>query len=683
MQTIDTGEGPAYIVKTRSDACALWDWLRPYTARGDYLGWDGETNGVQNTFHPDWKLRTAQMSDGGVGWVVLAEHSDFDLSMRTVIKECTRVHSRWVAHFAENDIRFAHCGAPGAVRLDSIEPHFFDTQPLVAWYDPRTVTSHDVFDDNGRPIALPRALKPVVNRILGVDTLTDAERDLVERFRELDPGVAYVNSKGLTAYRPRTTKALKTWGFANIPDVDPIYLRYAALDAMLELRLFHVLRAELERRGQWPAAYASMKRQWHVDLMTLGGMLVDGPYVRWVHKHFQKIIADREPFLAGHGVGATAMGPAVGTAFERLGVRSTRVTDNGAPSWDKTMIQTIIDNADQAITPAHHQAVELAKVIKTVRQAVKFIPAYIVPMLEALEADGRIHCSMREIGAVTSRQSAERPAVQQMPKRTSQLIRAAFVAPEGWVIVSSDLKQGEPRTMAALSGDLNLQADIEAGDINSALAKLTYGDKFIDDPQVFKDASTPSYDYRDRGKRGFLMHCYGGGLNKLASNLLLGVPVGEAASIKERWRDRYRRLHDYGEQVNNQPAVVLDDGWIVPLWDRYYVDSKGVHCGTKPSRKGLNAATQGNQAVIMRMARDKLIEWGWSWAIIMLVHDEIVGCVPGGMAETFRAALEAAMTMEFHGFPIRCDATIEGRSWMPQTQFDEEMAVALVGAVDD
>lgn len=681
MQTIETGEGPAFIVKTRGDATALWDWLKPYTARQDYLGWDGETNGVQNTFHRDFRLRTAQMSDGQVGWVVLAERTDFDLDMRTVIRECTRVHPRWVAHFAENDIRFAHCGAPGSVRTDSIEAHFSDTQPLVAWYDPRTVTSHDVFDDYGRPIALPRALKPVGNRILGIDTLTEAERDLVHRFRELDPGVEYINSKGETAYRPRTTKAAKTWGFANIPDSDPVYQRYAALDAMIELRLFHVIREELIKRGQWTEALATLRRQWHVDLMTLRGMLVDGPYAHWVHAHFRKIVNDREPFLAGHGIGSSGMGPAVGTAFERLGVRSTRQTPSGGPSWDKTMVQTIIDSADQAITPQHHQAVELAKVVKTVRQATKFIPAYIQPMLEALEADGRIHCSMREIGAVTSRQSAERPAVQQMPKRTSQLIRAAFIAPEGWMIVSSDLKQGEPRTMAALSGDENLQADIEAGDINSALAKLTYGDKFV--PADGKDANTPSYDLRQRGKAGFLADCYGGGLRKLASSLLLDVPTEEAATIRKRWHARYSALHAYGNKINNQPAVVLDDGWIVPLWDRYYVDSKGVHCGTKPSRKGLNAATQGNQAVIMRRARDKLIDWGWSWAIIMLVHDEIVGCVPEHLSEPFRAALEAAMTMDFHGFPIRCDATIEGRSWMPQDQFNEEMAVALVAAVDD
>jgi hypothetical protein len=45
--------------------------------------------------------------------------------------------------------------------------------------------------------------------------------------------------------------------------------------------------------------------------------------------------------------------------------------------------------------------------------------------------------------------------------------------------------------------------------------------------------------------------------------------------------------------------------------------------------------------------------------------------------------LEDAMTMDFHGFPIRCDATIDGPSWMPQTEFNAEQAVALAAATEE
>lgn len=679
MRTIDLELGPAHIVSTREDACALWDWLTPYRLRGDHLGWDGETVGLTSEltpWHPDFRLRTAQMSDGVVSWVVQAEKPD----MLDVVRECTRAHPKWVAHYAENDIRFAERGAPGSIRLDSVDAHFSCSQPVLAWYDPRTVTSHDVFDPNGRPIWLNSGLKQSACRLLGTDVLNAAEQALHTRFHAIAPPRPYTTKTGKTAYRAMGVKDAKTYGFTHIDIDDEDYLRYAALDALVELRMFHHMRKELERRGVWPAVAADIRQQWHMDLMTFRGMLADAPYAKWLMTHFQKIIDDRLPYLASHGVAPSAMGPSIGAAFERLGVRSTRTTGEGAPSWDKVMLNSIIEHADLAVTEDHKQAVELARVLTTVRQAVKFIPAYIQPMLDAALGDGRIHCSMRNVGAILSRNSAARPAVQQMPKRSSQLIRAGVIASDGWAIVSSDFKQGEPSTLAALSGDENLREDITSGDLNGKVASVTYGNSYV--PADGKDASTPSYDFRQRAKAGLLGNWYGAGIPKLASSALLSVPTEEARAIQARWKGRYRKVFEYGDRVNTQPAVILASGWVAPLWDRYYVTAEGVHCGSKVSRKGLNAAAQGNQAYLLRVAVHRLIDWGWSWALMMLMHDEIIGCVPIEHAETFRAALETAMTMDFHGFPIRCDATIEGRSWMPQKQFDEEMALQLVEEVD-
>jgi hypothetical protein len=462
MREVETELGPAYVVGTVEDGRWLWEWLKPFTARGDWLSWDGETNGL-DPWDPNFALRTCQISDGQAAYVIQTERP----GMLAVTREITRVHPRWVAHYAENDIRFAERGAPGSVRLDSIEPHLTCTHALQAWYDPRTVTGRDIYSANNRLVALNAGLKPSSQRILGTDVLQRAEQDLVVRFRELDPGVSYVKKNGEMGLRARTVKAAKSWGFANIDVDDEIFLRYAALDALCEIRMFHTMAAECFRRGQWPEVCKTLRRQWHNDVMTFRGMLVDDPYAKWLLAHFQQVIADNAALLNSVGVNPSGMGPSVGKAFESLGVRSNRTTNNGAPSWDKVMIGSIIDNEHLAITEDHHKAVALAKALTVVRQATKFIPAYIQHMVVAGKRDGRIHPSLREIGAVTSRQSAARPAVHQMPKRTSQLIRAAFIAPPGWVIVSADLKQGEPRTMAALSGDKNLQRDIEAGDINS------------------------------------------------------------------------------------------------------------------------------------------------------------------------------------------------------------------------
>lgn len=695
MRTIDSGEGPIYVVQTRDDACQLWDWLTPYRLQGAWLGWDGETN-AHDPWDPEFRLRAAQISDGQVGWVIQAER----LGMLDVVREVTRQHPRWVAHFAENDMRFAERGSPGSVRLNSVEPHFYDTQPVLAWYEPRTVTSQKDGIDPG--IWLPRALKPTANRLLDTDVLTQAEGELAVRFREIAP-VGH-----------RTSKACKKWGFEHVDTDDEAYLRYAGLDSMLEIRMWRLMAAELVRRGQWEACLADLRLQWHIDLMTFRGMPVDPRWARRLHTHFAKVIEDNTALLAAHGIAPSAMGPSVGQAFSALGVISTRETKSGGDSWDRVTVEAIredthtqgippiFNNLEPALLPEvywracalagdgrypqaeHYRAlvVELANVVTKVRQATKFQAAYVQPMLDAEGRDGRIHCSMRAIGAGTHRMSAERPAIQQMPKRSSKIIRAAFTSGHpDWVIVSGDLKQGEPRVMAALSGDLNLQADIEAGDINAALASLTYGERFV--PAEGKDPATPSYDLRQRGKAGFLGKCYGAGLKKLASSALLNVAMALVTEIVARWDTRYSRLKTFGDRVNQQPTVVLDNGWVAPLWDRYMATRDGVALrpDRRPSRLGLNVATQGNQAILLGNAIHKLIDWGWSWSFMMFVHDEIVCCVPASMADQCVAAITAAMTTDFHGFPIRCDAGIEGRTWMPQTDFDGSDSAAVLEGV--
>ena len=319
---------------------------------------------------------------------------------------------------------------------------------------------------------------------------------------------------------------------------------------------------------------------------------------------------------------------------------------------------------------------ELARTVVAVRKATKFRSSYVAPMLDALPRDGRVHCSFRACGTITSRNSAMRPPVQQLPKKDTR-VRAAIRAADGYVLVGCDLSQGEPRTMAALSGDRNLLADILAGDLNSAIAVAAFGDAY--DPAFGQVAGTTHYLMRNGGKAGFLAWCYGAGDDKVADTI--GVPRGQGAIITRRWRERYPDLARYRDQVNAGRHVVLENGWVAPLWDRAWIDEHGnIRDKGKPSRKGLNYATQGNQRQLLARAVHQLVEWGWGWALVMLVHDEILFEVPAWMAQQAKAALEAAMTMTFHGVPIECHAEVLGGSWAPKPEeFDirELDAVAL------
>ena len=661
MQTIASPEGPIHIVRTLADAGSCWDWLTPHTNAGTDLGLDTEATGLYH-FDPTYRLRTCQISDGVDTFVIHHERPE----LAGVVKALVNHHPRWVGHYAEYDIRSLATQVPGSIRLGSMQAHVRDSQTALAYFDPRTVTGGAKLDPR---IRLDRGLKPTITRVFGRNTLAEADQALVNRFRELAP-------KGI-----RSVKALKAWGFENIDIDDETYNIYAGLDACEEIRLFRKIMAECYARGQGPIVEADLNRQWHVDLMTLRGMPVDINYVRWLDDQLEAVVRNNMVMLCKHKVAISGMGPSVGAAFERLNVRSTRETKSGGDSWDGQMLETILDSAPMAFAPEHFEAIELAKAISLVRKSGKFRSAYLMPMLASADRDGRVHCSMRMCGAVTGRNSASDPPVQQMPKRKDRRVRPAFVAPPGWVIVTADFRQGEPRVMAALSGDRNLQRDIEQGDLNDALAALTYGAAFI--AEQGHDAEFESYQLRQRAKFAFLAWCYGCGLLKLAGLLKVGLDV--ARGIRDNWMTAYPDLTAYAERVNALPAVTLSSGRVVPLWDRWeYTHNRGLVDTGKPSRLGLNAATQGEQADLLRVGFDRFIERGWSWALLMLVHDEIVACVPEAMAQECKQVLDECMTIDFRGFPIRCETEIVGSSWMKRPDdYDPAVLGDLVLEVED
>lgn len=671
--TVAAPGGPAVVrsLGARDDWRPWLDWLAERRDRP--LGLDLETNAL-DPFDHRFAVRTVQTADPREAWVLRVE--ELSAQDRQHWAAVLRAHPLWVAHYSEADIRFAVRGlGPEAIRTwDDSTPHVVDTQAVLAIYDPRTVTSANKRDRIDVRIPRPKGLKEVSRRLLGPE-LHDAEYALERRFREIAP-------KG-----QRSKAAMRAYGFACADVREEVFLTYAGLDPVATIRLWWLMRAELEARGQWPRAVAAMREQWQCDLETLRGLRVDGPYARWLDAQLQGVIDARawwlEDFAGDEDVPApvppSGQGPAVGRAFAALGVRSP-VVRNGVQSWDRRALVEICEERPDDYPEA---ARWLARAVLDVRRAGKFRAAYVAPMLAALERDGAVHCSLRGIGTVTTRASAARPALQQLPKRDTR-VRAAFRAERGHVFVTADFRQGEPFVMAALSGDAEYLRDLESGDINSRIAALVYGDAY--DLTLGKAAGTPHYAMRQAAKFAWLAACYGATAAKVAA--LLGLPEERGAEIRERWRAAYPELWEYARRQNWRTHVVLDSGAVVPLWDRFRVDDAtgdlvlrtwddGRH---RPSRLGLNAATQGTQADLLRTAKAELRRRGLAWALRFDVHDELVLVVPEWMAGWARGVLEECMTVTYRGVTVRCDAEVVGRTWTAQPRdFDP----AELATVDD
>jgi DNA polymerase I len=379
-------------------------------------------------------------------------------------------------------------------------------------------------------------------------------------------------------------------------------------------------------------------------------------------------------FLAQYEIAPSGQGAAVGRAFESLG--QTPVKMNPAkgdkpetPSWDKDALAIIEQSADP-------WSRDLARALLDVRRAGKFRVTYVQPMIDALSRDCRIHCSFRSIGTVTHRNSAANPPLQQQPKK-DQRVRAAFGGVPGWVWVTCDLEQGEPRGMAGLSGDPAFVQAVNTGDVNNAIAVDVNGQAF--NPAEGKTAGTASYLMRQLAKVGLLAICYGVGLKKLASQF--GITIDEAAQFRNRVRSLYRIMFARADRGNQQETVRLPSGRQIILWDRKVVLPDGrIITGDKPSRKFLNYETQGWQADYLKACWLRLrVKWGW--ALAFFLHDEIALFVPEGMAAEAAADLKREMTRPIgNGVVMTADAEIVGATWLPQPKTFDRTELESVDA---
>lgn len=94
--------------------------------------------------------------------------------------------------------------------------------------------------------------------------------------------------------------------------------------------------------------------------------------------------------------------------------------------------------------------IPLAKLILDYRGIEKLLSTYIDKLPNCINPnDNRIHCKFNQYGADTGRMSSSDPNLQNIPSHNKD-IRKLFTASEGYVLMSSDYSQQEPKCLSAL-----------------------------------------------------------------------------------------------------------------------------------------------------------------------------------------------------------------------------------------
>ena len=169
-----------------------------------------------------------------------------------------------------------------------------------------------------------------------------------------------------------------------------------------------------------------------------------------------------------------------------------------------------------------------------------------------------------------------------VPDTLSQLIRTAFVAPEGHVLIDADFSAIEARVISWLAGEQwRLEVFRTHGKIYEASASQMFGV-----PIELIKKGNPEYALRQKGKVAELALGYQGSTGALINMgaLDMGIPEEDLPDIVSRWREANKRIRDLWYSMDNAAVQVITQGGSVGinglLLAREYDYNQGTDCFT-------------------------------------------------------------------------------------------------------
>jgi DNA polymerase-1 len=267
---------------------------------------------------------------------------------------------------------------------------------------------------------------------------------------------------------------------------------------------------------------------------------------------------------------------------------------------------------------------EVPRLVLEFRHLSKLKSTYIDQLPQLADAEARIHTTFQAAATATGRLSSINPNLQNIPVRTElgREIRAAFIASPGTRLLSADYSQIELRLLAHYSQDpLLLRAYHENIDIHALTASEVFGV-----PLEAMDKET-----RSRAKAVNFGIVYGISPFGLAAQL--GIPMGEAREIIERYFARYSSVQGFIEKTlaaaRTQGCVRTLFGRLRPIPD---LESRNPNQRGFAERTAVNTPLQGTAADLIKLAMividRKLTERNLKTRMVLQVHDELLFEVP-------------------------------------------------------
>ena len=340
--------------------------------------------------------------------------------------------------------------------------------------------------------------------------------------------------------------------------------------------------------------------------------------------------------------------------FDHFGLPKTKKTKTGYTTNAEALADLHAKTADEG--GAGH---DFLGFLLTHRDRIK-LKQMVDSLSATVASDGRIHTTFSQVAAATGRLASSDPNLQNIPARSADgmRIRGAFVAGEGFEsLMSADYSQIEMRLMAHLSGDEALIEAFNSGeDLHRTMASMVFG----------TPVAEVSADERSRIKATSYGLAYGLSSYGLAAQL--GIPVPEAAALRDRYFERFGKVRDYLEGLVAQARA---DGYTQTMFGRrrYLPDLRSSNRQRREmaERAALNAPIQGSAADIGKIAMmnvvDALSEAGLKSRLLVQIHDELLLEVAPGEATALEEIVRDKMATPVE-LSVPLDVAVGiGRSW--------------------
>jgi len=330
--------------------------------------------------------------------------------------------------------------------------------------------------------------------------------------------------------------------------------------------------------------------------------------------------------------------------FTQLGLKGGKKTKTGY-STNEAVLQSL---------KGEHPIIE--KILEY-REYQKILSTYVLPLLKLAKQDdkSRIYTSFIQTGTATGRLSSRDPNLQNIPVRSAlgRSVREAFVARDGYKLVSIDYSQIELRLLAHFSQDTALMDAFQNGvDIHMATAIKLFGEEEASQKRSF--AKSVNF--------GLL---YGMGAKKLSDEL--HITTSEAKEIIQNYFMSFPTVKQFLEDIQSRVEI---DGYVETILGRRrlfdYASANGMQKAAF-KRESVNAVFQGSAADLIKLSMNeiatKIVEDELDAYMLLQIHDELIFEIAEDKAEfiasQFIHIMENILELEV---PLICSVSI-GDIW--------------------